>query len=132
LLASIRHCQEMTQAELAKSAHVHTSHISDFELGKRMCGVRVATRLADALRLKDQDRVEFMTGAALTTKHKYLTADPLLANNPLMKLIELRCMGSGLELRKIVNAIPMPQDKHLIRIMTSDGAVFTMEIKISS
>lgn len=132
LLLAIRHDRNMIQAELANAAHVHTSHISDFERSKRMCGLRIATRLADALRLKDNERVEFMSAAAQTTKRKYLTSDPLSAENPLVKLIALRCQGSGLDLKRVVNAVPiMAQDKHQIRVMTSDGEVFTLEIKIN-
>ncbi len=131
LLVCIRHDRGMIQAELAQAAHVHTSHISNFEQSKRMCGIRVATRLADALHLKDKERVEFMSAAASTTKRKYLTSDPLSAENPLVKLIALRCQGNGLDLKQVVNAVPiMTQDKHQIRVMTSSGEVFTVEIKI--
>lgn len=73
MLAVMLSDKNITQQEFAKTTHTNQSSISAICNGKRQCGIKLATRFADALRLDGKERTHFLANSVKPgwMRHQY-------------------------------------------------------------
>ncbi|HEY6183299.1 MAG TPA: helix-turn-helix domain-containing protein [Terriglobales bacterium] len=94
LLRKLRKEQRLTCKELAERIGANFSAVAAIERGVRQAGAAVAERLANALRLRDEEKTRFMVKALATTRRDMVPEsargfDPELYR-PLWAMLEKR------------------------------------------
>jgi plasmid maintenance system antidote protein VapI len=112
--------RSMTLTELARTTGVHLGNLSQIANNKRVCGLSLAVRLADALGLWSSNRMVFLQAASKTTTRKERPLDHAHFGYP----AELRdLVVNSLAAEKIY-----PED--IVRITTGpDGATPIVELR---
>jgi hypothetical protein len=103
---------------------INPANISEICIGRRRCGIKLATRIANALNLKDKERFDFLNlvrmpkwkGLENTTN----SHETILANVLIKKLA-----SKEIEISSIASVVPTQKETYLIQ---KDGDVYELEV----
>lgn len=116
--------KKIYQKEFAKLVSINPANISEICIGRRRCGIKLATRIANALNLKDKERFDFLNlvrmpkwkGLENTTN----SHETILANVLIKKLA-----SKEIEISSIASVVPTQKETYLIQ---KDGDVYELEV----
>ena len=132
LLKQHRTHASLTLRRLAQLADVKHSNIALIESGKKTCGPTVAAKLANALHLDGQSRVEFLVAASGTTKRPLarsrggVTSQDLLA---MLKVLTVALEPVKVREKDFARISASATRQHLI-VETADGRTFWLSLHL--
>jgi len=123
----------LNQRELAEKLNIPPANLSAICTGKRQCGIKLATRITDALRLDGRERINFLNLVRMP-KWKGLENMP---NNPeaiLGNLISRELGTNGIPINQIASVVPLSQQAEDCGvdayIIMKNGEIYELELKI--
>ena len=124
----------MTQADLAEKAETTAPIVSSIIHGRRQVGIKLATRLADALDLKDnsRERLTFLSSAK-RSKFKGFDHEEFGVEAILYDLTSKALTRSGMDLKQVQSIVPLDpmKSRETAVVVMKDGSLFRFTLQIS-
>lgn len=109
-LKFLRNRSGLTQPQLAETSGVTTSIVNDLENGIRTAGIKTLDKIANGLKMSDEDRFIFLLNGLSLSKRDFLIPDFSSYSPELINFLPYVLFRSGIKPEKI-NKIHLPDSK---------------------